>query len=205
MGQLYPRNFRIRHQYPVADLHPFCLGYQVLQTPNPRAIYLIKKYRTAFAIQYCDPFLYQWGIGGIEFFASATTLGLFSLAERISMVLRMFPAMVIHSIFPNASKLLKEDLSAFISYLKKVSFVAFAVGLTVSLAVFGLAPVIIQLFSKGICRFHLLFASFSIYPIFGLPQYHECGHFSCQWPKQPDVQIFLDDGFIYAFQFNLSY
>ena len=85
----------------------------------------------------------------LSFFASATTLGLFSLAERISMVLRMFPAMVIHSIFPNASKLLKEDLSAFISYLKQVSFVAFAVGLTVSLAVFGLAPVIIQLFSKG--------------------------------------------------------
>ena len=85
----------------------------------------------------------------LSFFASATTLGLFSLAERISMVLRMFPAMVIHSIFPNASKLLKEDLSAFISYLKKVSFVAFAVGLTVSLAVFGLAPFIIQIFSKG--------------------------------------------------------
>jgi PST family polysaccharide transporter len=82
------------------------------------------------------------------FFASATTLGLFSLAERISMVLRMFPAMVIHSIFPNTSKLLKEDLSAFINYLKKVSFVALAVGLTVSLAVFGLAPFIIQLFSK---------------------------------------------------------
>jgi len=100
----------------------------------------------------------------LSFFASATTLGLFSLAERISMVLRMFPAMVIHSIFPNASKLLKEDLSAFISYLKKVSkedlsafisylkkvsFVAFTVGLTVSLAVFGLAPFIIQIFSKG--------------------------------------------------------
>ena len=85
----------------------------------------------------------------LSFFASATTLGLFSLAERISMVLRMFPSMVIHSIFPNASKLLKEDLSAFISYLKKVSFVALAVGLTVSLAVFGLAPVIIQVFSKA--------------------------------------------------------
>ena len=40
-------------------------------------------------------------------------------------------------------------MSAFISYLKKVSFVALVVGLTVSLAVFGLAPVIIQLFSKA--------------------------------------------------------
>jgi PST family polysaccharide transporter len=60
----------------------------------------------------------------------------------------MFPSMVIHSIFPNASKLLKEDLSAFISFLKKVSFAALAIGLTVSLAVFGLAPFIIQLFSK---------------------------------------------------------
>jgi PST family polysaccharide transporter len=85
----------------------------------------------------------------LSFFASATTLGLFSLAERISMVLRMFPSMVIHSIFPNASKLLKEDLSAFISFLKKVSFIAIAIGLTVSLTVFGLAPLIIQLFSKS--------------------------------------------------------
>jgi PST family polysaccharide transporter len=88
------------------------------------------------------------GLIVLSFFASATTLGLFSLAERISMVLRMFPSMVIHSVFPNASKLLKEDLSAFISYLKKVSFAALAVGLAVSLAVFGLAPFIIQLFSK---------------------------------------------------------
>jgi O-antigen/teichoic acid export membrane protein len=85
----------------------------------------------------------------LSFFASATTLGLFSLAERISMVLRLFPSMVIHSIFPNASKLLKEDLSAFISFLKKVSFVALTIGLAVSLVVFGLAPLIIQLFSKA--------------------------------------------------------
>ena len=84
----------------------------------------------------------------LSFFASATTLGLFSLAERISMVLRMFPSMVIHSIFPNASKLLKEDMRAFIRYLKKVSFISLAIGLIVSLAVFGLAPVIVQLFSK---------------------------------------------------------
>lgn len=86
----------------------------------------------------------------LSFFASATTLGMFSLAEKISMVLRMFPSMVVHSIFPAASKLLKDDLSAFISFLKKVSFVTLAVGLLVSLTVFGLAPFIIQLFSKSV-------------------------------------------------------
>jgi PST family polysaccharide transporter len=88
------------------------------------------------------------GLVVLSFFASATTLGLFSLAERISMVLRMFPSMVIHSIFPHSSKLLKEDLSAFSSYLKKVSFISLGIGLTVSLAVFGLAPVIVQVFTK---------------------------------------------------------
>jgi O-antigen/teichoic acid export membrane protein len=88
------------------------------------------------------------GLIVLSFFASAATLGMFSLAERISMVLRMFPSMVIHSIYPNATRLLIEDLNGFTAYLKKVGFAALVIGLTVSLAVFGLAPFIIQLFSK---------------------------------------------------------
>lgn len=84
----------------------------------------------------------------LSFFSVAEVLGMFSLAERISMVLRMFPSMVIHSIYPNATRLLKEDLNGFIIYLKKVCFAALVIGLTVSLAFSGLAPFIIQLLSK---------------------------------------------------------
>ena len=89
------------------------------------------------------------GLVVLSFFASAITLGLFSLAERISMVLRMFPSMVIHSIYPYASKLLKENRTTFISFVRKVNLISLAIGLIVSLAVFGLAPFIVQLFSKA--------------------------------------------------------
>ncbi|MCH6199812.1 oligosaccharide flippase family protein [Aquiflexum sp. LQ15W] len=85
----------------------------------------------------------------LSFFSVAEVLGMFSLAERISMVLRMFPSMVIHSIYPNATKLLKEDLSGFKIYIKKVSFWSLVISLMISLVIFAFAPFIIQLLSKA--------------------------------------------------------
>lgn len=84
----------------------------------------------------------------LSFFSVSEVLGMFSLAERISMVLRMFPSVVIHSVYPNATKLFQVDLNKFTGYLKKVSLLSLAIGLTVSLVVFALAPFIIQVLSK---------------------------------------------------------
>jgi PST family polysaccharide transporter len=84
----------------------------------------------------------------LSFFSVAEVLGMFSLAERISMVLRMFPSMVIHSVYPNATKLLELDLTQFVTFVKKVYFFALALGLAASLLVFALAPFIIQLLSR---------------------------------------------------------
>lgn len=88
------------------------------------------------------------GLIVLSFFASAATLGMFSLAERISMVLRMFPSMVIHSIYPNASKLLKEDLRQFVLFLRKAYFGTMLVALLISLLTFSMAPYIIELLAK---------------------------------------------------------
>lgn len=88
------------------------------------------------------------GLIVLSFFASAATLGMFSLAERISMVLRMFPSMVIHSIYPNASKLLKEDLRQFVLFLRKAYFGTMLVALLISLFTFSMAPYIIELLAK---------------------------------------------------------
>jgi PST family polysaccharide transporter len=88
------------------------------------------------------------GLIVLSFFASAATLGMFSLAERISMVLRMFPSMVIHSIYPNATRLLKEDLLQFVVFLRKAYFGTMGLSLFISLLTFVLAPYIIPLLAK---------------------------------------------------------
>ncbi|MCL6258955.1 oligosaccharide flippase family protein [Aquiflexum sp. TKW24L] len=88
------------------------------------------------------------GLIVLSFFSVAEVLGMFSLAERVSMVLRMFPSMVIHSVYPNATKLFQNDLHNFITYVKKVSFFSLGISLTISFSVFFLAPFIIQLLAK---------------------------------------------------------
>jgi O-antigen/teichoic acid export membrane protein len=84
----------------------------------------------------------------LSFFSVAEVLGMFSLAERISMVLRMFPSMVIHSIYPNTSKLLKDDIRQFVLFLRKAYFGTMIVALIISLFTFALAPFIIELLAK---------------------------------------------------------
>jgi PST family polysaccharide transporter len=84
----------------------------------------------------------------LSFFSVAEVLGMFSLAERISMVLRMFPSMVIHSIYPNTSKLLKDDIRQFVLFLRKAYFGTMMAALIISLFTFALAPFIIELLAK---------------------------------------------------------
>jgi O-antigen/teichoic acid export membrane protein len=86
----------------------------------------------------------------LSFFENANMLGMFSLAEKIGLVLRMFPALIVQAVYPNASKLYEQDRNAFYVYVSKVSKWALLIGLLISLSTFLAAPFIIQILSKKI-------------------------------------------------------
>lgn len=85
----------------------------------------------------------------LSFFASAAVLGMFSLAERVTMVLRIVPTLIAQAIYPNASKLFHKDLNEFHRFLKKVYGLALGVSLLVSLTFYVLAPQVIWFLSKS--------------------------------------------------------
>lgn len=84
----------------------------------------------------------------LSFFAQAQVLGMFSLAEKIAIVLRLFPSMVIQAVFPNASRLYAANRDAFHTYAKKIYVVAVVCGLGLTLLTFTAAPLIISLLAK---------------------------------------------------------
>lgn len=85
----------------------------------------------------------------LSFYASAETLGMYSLAERVVMVLRLFPALIIQAIFPNASKLYEEDEVNFFRFLKRVYFRALFFGLVIATGAHFAAPWIIKILSRS--------------------------------------------------------
>lgn len=85
----------------------------------------------------------------LSFFSSAETLGMYSLAEKVAMVLRLFPALIVQAIFPNASKLYQEDKSAFFNFLRNTYFRVILGGLVISLLTFFSAPWIIRILSRS--------------------------------------------------------
>ncbi|MBM3426426.1 MAG: flippase [Bacteroidetes bacterium] len=85
----------------------------------------------------------------LSFFASAATLGMYSLAERVVMILRLFPALIIQAIFPNSSKLYQADQTSFFYFLKKVYFGTLGIAALISVATYLAAPWIIQVLSRG--------------------------------------------------------
>lgn len=85
----------------------------------------------------------------LSFFSSAETLGMYSLAEKVAMVLRLFPALIVQAIFPNASKLYHQDQQAFFSFLKNTYFRVMLGGLLISLLAFFAAPWIIRVLSRS--------------------------------------------------------
>ncbi|WP_439473876.1 oligosaccharide flippase family protein [Algoriphagus formosus] len=85
----------------------------------------------------------------LSFFSAAETLGMYSLAERVVMVLRLFPALIIQAIFPNASKLLKEDRPAFFRFLKNVYLRVLLAGILISAGAHFTAPWIIRVLSRS--------------------------------------------------------
>ncbi|MEN2282931.1 oligosaccharide flippase family protein [Algoriphagus sp. SE2] len=85
----------------------------------------------------------------LSFFAAAETLGMYSLAERVIMVLRMFPALIIQAIYPNAAKLYTNDEKRFFKFLRNVYFRVLALGAFISGITFFSAPFIIKVLSRS--------------------------------------------------------
>ncbi|WP_425636839.1 oligosaccharide flippase family protein [Algoriphagus yeomjeoni] len=84
-----------------------------------------------------------------SFFTGAETLGMFSLAERVVMVLRLFPAIIIQAIFPNASKLFKKDEQSFYRFLKIVYIRVLFGGAFIATSAYFSAPWIIRVLSRS--------------------------------------------------------
>ena len=84
----------------------------------------------------------------LSFFSVAETLGMYSLAERVVMVLRLFPALIIQAIYPNASKIYQDDEPAFFRFSKKVYVRALFVGVLISSGTYFTAPWIIQTLAR---------------------------------------------------------
>lgn len=84
-----------------------------------------------------------------SFFAGAETLGMYSLAERIVMVLRLFPSLIVQAIFPNASKLYKKDEKSFYRFLKVVYIRVLLLGVIIATLAYLAAPWIIRVLSRS--------------------------------------------------------
>lgn len=85
----------------------------------------------------------------LSFFAQAETLGMYSLAERVVMVLRLFPAMIVQAIFPNASKLYEKDQASFYRFLTVVYIRVLLVGALIATSTYLAAPWIIRVLSRS--------------------------------------------------------
>lgn len=84
----------------------------------------------------------------LSFFSTAEILGMFSLAERPVMVIRLIPSLVVQAIFPRASRLYIHEPDKFTSYVKKSYVYCIIFGLIISVLTFLLAPYIVFLLSK---------------------------------------------------------
>lgn len=85
----------------------------------------------------------------LSFFSGAETLGMYSLAERVIMVLRLFPALIVQAIFPNAAKLYAEDQPKFFRFLKGVYIRVLIFGAFIAGGAYFAAPWIILVLSKS--------------------------------------------------------
>jgi len=85
----------------------------------------------------------------LSFFSGAETLGMYSLAERVIMVLRLFPSLIVQAIFPNAARLYTEDRPKFYRFLRGVYVRVLCFGAFISGGAYFAAPWIILVLSKS--------------------------------------------------------
>lgn len=97
------------------------------------------------------------GVIILSFFASAQILGLYGLAERIGMVLRIAPALITQAAYPRASVLFTSEPEKFYSFLKKVQWSSLLFTMLISLTVFFLAPFIIKIMAGNVLEESVLF------------------------------------------------
>ncbi|MFD2034405.1 oligosaccharide flippase family protein [Belliella marina] len=89
------------------------------------------------------------GLVILSFFASSEILGSYSLSEKIIMVARMFPSLLIQSIYPNATKLYNKDERLFIKFLRRVYRRGLIISFLIAIGTFFLAPFIVLVLSKS--------------------------------------------------------
>ncbi|WP_158855810.1 oligosaccharide flippase family protein [Lunatibacter salilacus] len=117
--------------------------------PKARALFDLMKGNLSLLLSNLAIFVSTKGsIIILSFFSTAEMLGMFSLAERPVMVIRLIPSLVIQAIFPRASRLYLHEPDKFTSYVKKSYVYCIVFGLIISLLTFLLAPYIVFLLSK---------------------------------------------------------
>jgi O-antigen/teichoic acid export membrane protein len=92
---------------------------------------------------------FNGGLVILSFFAQSQTLGMYSLAEKIVMVIRLFPSILTQSVYPNASKLYRVDKARFLRFIRKVYFSGLALSLFFAIGTYLAAPLIIQLLATS--------------------------------------------------------
>ena len=97
------------------------------------------------------------GVIILSFFASAQILGLYGMAERIGMVLRIAPTLITQAAYPGLVSFISRNRKNFIIFLKKVNGSSLLLTLLISLTVFALAPFIIGLMAGNVWKNQFFF------------------------------------------------
>lgn len=90
----------------------------------------------------------NFGLVILSFFEGPDSLGMYSLAEKVVLVLRLFPALIIQAIYPNASRLFKNDQNHFFRFLKRVYLKVLLLGAFISIGTYFSANMIIEVLSR---------------------------------------------------------
>ncbi|KEO73626.1 oligosaccharide flippase family protein [Anditalea andensis] len=85
----------------------------------------------------------------LSFFSAAEDLGMYSLAERIVMILRIFPSLIVQAIYPNAARKHQEGIHSFINFARKIYGWSILLGFVISLVTYFIAPFIVFFLSKS--------------------------------------------------------
>lgn len=121
-----------------------------LALPKWRSIFLSWKDNfTLFLSGIASHVAVNGGLIILSFFASAGVLGMFSLAERVTMVLRMVPTLITQAIYPNASKLFHQNPVEFYTFLRKVYGIALMISSLITVTFYLFAPQVIWFLSKN--------------------------------------------------------
>lgn len=84
----------------------------------------------------------------LSFFSTAEILGMYSLAERVIMVMRMLPSLIVQAIFPNAAKLYLTDRPRFLAFSTKVLLLSMTASAGLSIGTYLGADLIIETLSQ---------------------------------------------------------